>query len=95
MRREAHLASTVVTQSAKGRGGVIGLEATLNSVREGRIQTLLIRDGYRAPGTSLHQLRIYFRSSRWRPVHSVGAKPNRSRMQSSWPCAMSCNQAGR
>jgi peptide chain release factor subunit 1 len=50
MRREAHLASTVVTQSAKGRGGVIGLEATLNSVREGRIQTLLVRDGYRAPG---------------------------------------------
>ncbi len=49
-RREAHLASTVVTQSAKGRGGVIGLEATLDSVREGRIQTLLIRDGYRAPG---------------------------------------------
>jgi peptide subunit release factor 1 (eRF1) len=49
-RREAQLASTVVTQSAKGRGGVVGLEATLNSVREGRIQTLLIRDGYRAPG---------------------------------------------
>jgi peptide chain release factor subunit 1 len=48
--REAHLASTVVTQSAKGRGGVVGLEATLNSVREGRIQTLLIRDGFRAPG---------------------------------------------
>jgi peptide subunit release factor 1 (eRF1) len=49
-RRETHLAKTVVTQSAKGRGGVVGLEATLNSVREGRIQTLLIRDGYRAPG---------------------------------------------
>ena len=50
LRREMHLASTVVTQSAKGRGGVVGLEATLHSVREGRIQTLLIRDGYRAPG---------------------------------------------
>jgi peptide chain release factor subunit 1 len=50
LKREAHLASTVVTQSAKGRGGVIGLEATLQSIREGRIQTLLVRDGYRAPG---------------------------------------------
>lgn len=48
--REAQLVSKVVTQSAKGRGGVVGLEATLSSVHEGRIQTLLIRDGYRAPG---------------------------------------------
>jgi len=50
LQREARLANTVVTQSAKGRGGVVGLEATLNAIREGRIQTLLIRDGYRATG---------------------------------------------
>jgi peptide subunit release factor 1 (eRF1) len=49
-RREAQLAKSVVTSSAKGRGGVINLEATLNSVREGRVQTLLIREGFRAPG---------------------------------------------
>jgi peptide subunit release factor 1 (eRF1) len=49
-RREAQLASTVVTRAAKLRGGVTGLEETLNALREGRVQTLLIRDGYRAPG---------------------------------------------
>ena len=50
LQREARLANTVVTQSAKGRGGVVGLEDTLSAIREGRIQTLLIRDGYRAAG---------------------------------------------
>jgi peptide chain release factor subunit 1 len=50
-RRQARLASTVVTNAAKGRGGVVNLEDTLNAIREGRVQTLLIRDGFRAPGT--------------------------------------------
>ncbi len=50
VRREAHLAETVVTNAAKGRGGVIGLEDTLSAVREGRVLSLLIRDGYRAAG---------------------------------------------
>ncbi len=49
-RREERLASTVVTSAAKGRGGVIGLENTLNAIREGRIQTLLVREGFREPG---------------------------------------------
>ena len=49
-RREALLASTVVTNAAKRRGGVIDLEDTLNAIHEGRVQTLLIRDGFRAPG---------------------------------------------
>ena len=48
--REALLANTVVTNAAKGRGGVIDLEDTLNAIHEGRVQTLLIRDGFRAPG---------------------------------------------
>jgi peptide chain release factor subunit 1 len=50
LRREAHLAETVVTNAAKGRSGVIGLEDTLGAVREGRVQSLLIRDGYRVSG---------------------------------------------
>jgi peptide subunit release factor 1 (eRF1) len=50
IRREAHLAKTMVTNAAKGRGGVVNLEDTLNAIREGRVQTLLIRDGFRAPG---------------------------------------------
>ena len=48
--REARLAKSLVTSAAKGRGGVINLEDTLSAIHEGRIQTLLIRDGFRAPG---------------------------------------------
>lgn len=48
--REKKLAGAVVTNAAKGRGGVINLEETLDAIREGRVQTLLIRDGFRAPG---------------------------------------------
>ncbi|MBN2547532.1 MAG: hypothetical protein JXB15_00120 [Anaerolineales bacterium] len=49
-RREAHLAHIVVTNAAKGRGGVVHLEDTLKAIHEGRVQSLLIRDGFRAPG---------------------------------------------
>ena len=49
-RREAHLVDTIVTNTAKGRGGSVGLEDTLGALREGRVQSLVIRDGYRAPG---------------------------------------------
>lgn len=49
-KREAALVQSVITNAAKGRGGVIHLGDTLSALREGRIQTLLIRDGYRAPG---------------------------------------------
>lgn len=48
--REAHLVDTIITNAAKGRGGSIGLEDTLGALREGRVQSLVIRDGYRAPG---------------------------------------------
>lgn len=49
-RREAHLVDTIVTNAAKGRGGSVGLEDTLSAIREGRVQSLVIRDGYRATG---------------------------------------------
>jgi peptide subunit release factor 1 (eRF1) len=49
-RREAILVDTVVTNAAKGRGGAIGLQETLDAIREGRIQTLVILEGYREPG---------------------------------------------
>jgi peptide subunit release factor 1 (eRF1) len=49
-RREAHLAETVITGAAKGRGGVIHLDETLEAVHNGRVQTLLIREGFRASG---------------------------------------------
>lgn len=48
--KQTKLIQTIVTSEAKGRQGVINLEDTLNAVHDGRIQTLVIRDGYRAPG---------------------------------------------
>ncbi len=49
-RREQRLVETLITGAAKGRGGVVRLDDTLAAVHEGRVQTLVIRDGYRAPG---------------------------------------------
>jgi peptide chain release factor subunit 1 len=49
-RQQAKLVSAVITGAAKGRGGVVNIEDTLSAVHEGRVQTLLIRDGLREPG---------------------------------------------
>jgi peptide chain release factor subunit 1 len=49
-RRDAQLVEAVVTSAAKGRGGVTSLEATLGAVHEGRVQTLILDEGFRAPG---------------------------------------------
>lgn len=48
--REAKLVETVKTEALKGRVGVLGLDQVLDNVREGRVQVLVIRDGYRSPG---------------------------------------------
>jgi peptide chain release factor subunit 1 len=48
--KQSKLIQTIITNEAKGHGGVINLEDTLNAVHDGRIHTLAIRDGYRAPG---------------------------------------------
>jgi peptide chain release factor subunit 1 len=48
-RREARLVNMMVTGAAKGKGGVIRLDDTLGALHEGRVQTLVIREGYRAP----------------------------------------------
>ena len=48
--KQTKLIQTIITSEAKGRQGVINLEDTLNAVHDGRIQTLVIRDGYQAPG---------------------------------------------
>lgn len=49
-RREEVLARQVVTAAAKGQNGVVRLADTLEAVREGRVQTLLISEGFHAPG---------------------------------------------
>jgi len=48
--RENELIKTLITNASKGRGGVMKLDDTLRSVHEGRVQSLVIREGYRAPG---------------------------------------------
>jgi rubrerythrin len=49
-RRETEAVKALITAAAKAQGGVIGLENTLLMVQEGRIQTLLVIEGFRAPG---------------------------------------------
>jgi peptide subunit release factor 1 (eRF1) len=49
--REEHLVNTIVTNAAKKHGSVIDLDDTFSAIRDGRVQTLVIREGYRAPGT--------------------------------------------
>jgi rubrerythrin len=48
--RDERMLKQVIDAAAKGGEGVIGLEATLADVHAGRVKTLYIRDGYRAPG---------------------------------------------
>jgi peptide chain release factor subunit 1 len=48
--RKVKLVGAVVTNASKAHGGVLGLEDTLSAVNEGRVQTLLLRTGFRAPG---------------------------------------------
>jgi len=48
--RENRLIDTMITAAAKGSGGVVNLNETLNAIRDGRVQTLMIMDGYREAG---------------------------------------------
>ena len=49
-KHEDQLVEALVTSSAKHRGAVQTMDDTLEAVRGGRVQTLVIREGYRAPG---------------------------------------------
>jgi peptide chain release factor subunit 1 len=48
--REEKLVESMITAAAKGAQAVVGLPATLQAVSDGRVQTLVISDGYRTPG---------------------------------------------
>jgi peptide chain release factor subunit 1 len=48
--KEARLVKRIVTAAAKGREGVVGLDETVGAVLEGRVLTLAISEGFRAPG---------------------------------------------
>jgi len=47
---EQKLIDHIITSAAKGQEGVIRLDDTLGAVRDGSVQTLVIKEGYRAPG---------------------------------------------
>lgn len=49
-KREAHLVDTVITNAAKQHGGVLHLDDTLKAVHDGRVQTLVVSQGFRAAG---------------------------------------------
>lgn len=49
-RRETRLVENMFTSAAKGAGGVVRLDDTLSAVHDGRVQTLIVREGYRAEG---------------------------------------------
>jgi peptide chain release factor subunit 1 len=49
-KHEVHLVNVVLTNTAKNQGGVTKLDETLKAVHDGRVQTLVLREGYRAPG---------------------------------------------
>lgn len=48
--RETQLVEQLISTAAKGGSGVLGLDSTLQAINEQRVQTLILSDGYRAPG---------------------------------------------
>ena len=52
---EVALADAVITAAAKGKGGVVRLDDTLSAAHEGRVQTLLVSDGFKAEGFQCQQ----------------------------------------
>jgi stalled ribosome rescue protein Dom34 len=50
-RKEEQILKKLVTGAAKERGGVLNLDETLGAVHDGRVQTLVIQEGYRASGS--------------------------------------------
>jgi peptide subunit release factor 1 (eRF1) len=48
--RKAALADAVITAAAKSSNGVVRLGDTLNAVHQGRVKTLVVAQGFQAPG---------------------------------------------
>lgn len=49
-KREKKLVQTIITEAAKGRNGLTRFSEILSAIKEGRVQTLVIQDGYRQAG---------------------------------------------
>lgn len=54
---ESELVDSLITSAAKGEGAVIGLEPTLDALRDGRLSELVYAEGYREPGYECPQCR--------------------------------------
>jgi peptide chain release factor subunit 1 len=50
LQKEEQLLNILVTGASKDKKGVLGLDETLGAVHDGRVQMLVIKDGYRAMG---------------------------------------------
>jgi rubrerythrin len=50
IKREARMVDQLITAAAKDQAGVVRLEDTLGAIYEGRAQTLVLMEGFRAPG---------------------------------------------
>ena len=48
--REGKLVDKLMTLSAQGANAVVGLDGTLQAISDKRVETLIISDGFRAPG---------------------------------------------
>ncbi len=48
--REIHLMDKLITLASKQANGVLGLEPTLKTINDGRVQTLVIKQGYQVSG---------------------------------------------
>jgi peptide subunit release factor 1 (eRF1) len=48
--KEDQLLRKLVTGASKDRGGVLDLDGTLSAVHDGRVQALVIQEGYREAG---------------------------------------------
>ena len=49
-RRENRLIESVITAAAKGGLGIVGIDETLKAIHDGRVQTLLVNEGYSETG---------------------------------------------
>ncbi len=50
LEKERQLVDAVITATAKGKEGVVGLDQTLSAVHSGTIRILLVKDGFRSTG---------------------------------------------
>ena len=74
--RERQLVEELITNSAKGIAGVTGLSDTLQAVSTGRVQTLILSDGFRAEGyhestSGLLSLATTDNESSWEAVSDI------------------------